>query len=279
MYWCTVVHATGATSIDFEKEIESTFPREAPRSGMDGSESEAGTSRSSSPISLGDSSPQPASPVDEAAPSERMDWCTVVHSTGATSIDFDKEIEHSFARMTHLDRDGSEQEIEHAFERPPPCSELNRPESATGTSRSASPTSLGDTAARSERSNRGRTAYTSLTDLLILKCVDMFGPRWRYISRHMGGRCSGWTDDKIRNRFLRLNSIAPTHAIPRKQSTSKHTAWSADEDQVLLTKLQEHQATGRGVHWTKLYEDTFDKKRSSHAIRNRAYRLGFTGRQ
>jgi len=119
-----------------------------------------------------------------------------------------------------------------------------------------------------------RTIYTLLTDLMILKCVDIFGPKWREISRHLGAAC--FTDDMIRNRYFRIcRSIEQKPTTIRRKSDTPTTPtrkWTEDEDSKLLTQLQVYKGKNY-VPW-EVIQKNFIKSRTRNAIRNRAYRLG-----
>ena len=188
-----------------------------------------------------------------------MNWCTVDHSTGVTSIDFDREIERIFAQTSPEKEASSRSASTASFDT----------ESSSSASVESRPPPIDTT-----RQRRCRTVYTCLTDLIILKCVDMFGPRWRFIARHLS---NGWTDDMVRNRFTRINRAAQGPITPRNQPSkthASHRSWSAEEDNKLLMKFEECRDQGR-VSWDKL-QKTFNQTRSKNAIRNRAHRLGAT---
>ena len=187
-----------------------------------------------------------------------MNWCTVNHPSGATSIDFDKEMNLKFGQTL------SGEEVSY------------RSSSTASCGKEISTASTGDVSPPKNTSsnNRRRSVYTRLTDLIIFKYVDMFGPRWRFIARHMGGPSRGWTDDMVRNRFRRLDPSAQTQRAPCTPTKhASHCSWSEEEDNTLLMKLNQNQDR---VSWIELHKDTFKQRRSKNAIRNRAYRLGAT---
>ena len=139
-----------------------------------------------------------------------MNWCTVDHSTGATSIDFDREIERIFGQ-TSPEKEGA------PSSRSASTASIDTESSSSASVESRSPPIY------TTRQRRCLTIYTCLTDLIILKCVDMFGPRWRFIARHLGGPSHGWTDDMVRNRFIRINPSTQTQSALRNESPKTHT--------------------------------------------------------
>ena len=179
-------------------------------------------------------------------------FCTVRHASGAESIDFDHELVRIYS------------ESESA--RSSPVSEDRAP-------------SPFDNVMLIRRQKR--TIYTLLTDLINLKCVDIIGPRWREISRHLGS--DYYTDDMIRNRYIRIcrsmecldTPTKPTTIRRRSYTPTKPTRkWTDAEDSKLLTHLQAYKGKNY-IPWETIQEN-FIKSRTRNAIRNRAYRLGIS---
>lgn len=190
---------------------------------------------------------------------------TVRHASGAESLDF-------------------EHELDQIVPSEPDCERSSRSSSAASTVSLRPPSP--DIKTILQRKN---TVYGGLTDLIILKCVEMFGQRWRAIARHLG---AGWSDDMVRNRFLRIEQHMLLHAVhtpdapsapkvaQRKDATpTKPTKptdkWTEDEDRQLITHLEKCRGTS-SVPWGDIHI-TLGTRRSKNAIRNRAFRLGFVG--
>ena len=124
-----------------------------------------------------------------------------------------------------------------------------------------------------------RKQHTLLTDALIFKYVDVHGPRWRDLSRSLGGRAFGYGEDVVRNRYIRIcdamgcpyHSTQPRFKKPRKPDHPSER-WTLEEDEAMRNAVQEI-----GVKWGLLAKQ-FKGKRTAMAIRNRANRLGLCGR-
>jgi len=155
---------------------------------------------------------------------------------------------------------------------PPPSGSVHHP------TRCSTP----DTALLSEK--RLVRKHTILTDGIILKSVDVYGPRWRHIARMLGDRETGWSDDIVRNRYVRICAalgVEPAKSInaayPRKQKSPAPRArvqrWTDEEDDILREQLAwRTKAIGRN-DW-KSISAAICVKRTPQATRNRAGRLG-----
>lgn len=130
-------------------------------------------------------------------------------------------------------------------------------------------------------SKGGRIQHTLLTDDIILKSVDVYGTRWRRIAKEMGGRAAGWSDDVVRNRYLRIIDTLgiepppkPPRRIRKRDSETRYARWGSEDDQFLHDAIELYQdsATGR-VPWGSV-AFAFSGRRTRQAIRNRASRLG-----
>lgn len=115
--------------------------------------------------------------------------------------------------------------------------------------------------------------YDVFTDLVIIKLVDIHGPRWRLISRNLG---TGWSEDMVRHRFRRLTDQTQQHRVDTlgvaTKVQSKRSRWTEEEDRKLIMHLEECSAM-KCVSWTDI-QSTFGNTRSRNALRNRAVRIG-----
>lgn len=119
-----------------------------------------------------------------------------------------------------------------------------------------------------------RRQHTIITDALILKWVEVHGSTWRELARAMGGRGANWTDDMVRNRWIRMAEAQGLH-IPKKKRKSpckpEHPVegWKPEEDERLHNMLELY-----GTRWATISQE-FGTCRTPQAIRNRANRLGY----
>ena len=153
------------------------------------------------------------------------------------------------------------------------------------------------------RKPNGPFRYTSFHDRIIIAAVKKHGCKWRRISKeiNMG------SEDAIRNRVMRINRLCIPRSIRRKirghkdmdmikknfasawKSTLKvtqahkqtqtfkqeHRAYTKEEDEIILHELQlRGQPEGARHHslWKDLAAGPLSK-RTSHSIRNRAFRI------
>ncbi len=121
-----------------------------------------------------------------------------------------------------------------------------------------------------------RFQHGERTDRLLLQAVERHGLKWRKIARHLGGRAAGWTDDVVRNRYIRIcnaRGTPYTRTIARTPSPKKSMVerWTHADDELLRECVDE-----LGTQW-RLVADRFDGTRTQQAIRNRACRMGLTG--
>ena len=125
-------------------------------------------------------------------------------------------------------------------------------------------------------SRRSRQKHTLITDAVIVKWVDVHGPTWRQLAESLGGRTVGWSDDTVRNRYIRiLEALGGTYKrriyycnSPRKP-TSK-VGWADSDDAFLTLCVANH-----GTRWAAIYGEfqRTGRNRTQQAIRNRANRL------
>lgn len=120
-----------------------------------------------------------------------------------------------------------------------------------------------------------RLRHSVLTDCLIFKYVDVHGPRWRALSRSLGGRAAGYSDDAVRNRYIRIMAAngtpyeppSPRITPPRKPSAPAKI-WTPSEDALIASQL-----ALVGTQWDQVAQ-AFGGSRTTQAVRNRANRLG-----
>lgn len=125
-----------------------------------------------------------------------------------------------------------------------------------------------------------RRHHTLLTDALIFKYVDVHGPKWRELSRSLGGRAFGYGDDVVRNRYIRICDalgVPYQSAHPRSKKTTRKPdrpceRWTDDEDLLIYDGVKE-----LGFKWD-LIAKQFGGRRTIQAVRNRANRLGMCER-
>lgn len=171
---------------------------------------------------------------------------TVHHNTGAVSFDFYRE----FSRLLPAPS------LEHVN------TEAVQPEITPRVTLGAS-------------THRSRICHTKETDFQIMQLVNKFGCHWREIARAMGGRANGFSDDTVRNRYIRMAGVVqtPVHKAEHKEKGACH-AWTADEDEELRIAILVHTENGR-VDWRSVVQYGCLKSRGRNASRNRAHRLNF----
>ena len=120
-----------------------------------------------------------------------------------------------------------------------------------------------------------RMQHNLLTDALIYKYVDVHGPKWRELSSSLGGRGCGYSDDVVRNRYIRIcEALGQPYQTTRvrtktpKKPDQEVERWSELEDNMIKVAISMH-----GTKWSSIYP-IFKGKRTQQAIRNRANRLG-----
>ena len=121
-----------------------------------------------------------------------------------------------------------------------------------------------------------RMRHGFLTDAIILKFVEVYGPRWRALARSLGGRAKGYSDDVVRNRYIRLMDAAgqpyETQRVRTKTPCKPERQverWSEADDDLIFKGMQKH----GGAHWGEIAK-LFGGQRTQQAIRNRANRIG-----
>lgn len=126
-----------------------------------------------------------------------------------------------------------------------------------------------------------RRHHTLLTDALIFKYVEVHGPKWRELSRSLGGRAFGYGDDVVRNRYIRIcdalgvpyQSAHPRSKKPTRKPERPCERWTDDEDLLIHDGIKE-----LGFKWD-LIAKQFGGRRTVQAVRNRANRLGLCERE
>ena len=119
-----------------------------------------------------------------------------------------------------------------------------------------------------------RMRHTLLTDTLIVKYVEVHGPRWRDLAKSLGGREKGFSDDVVRNRYIRIMERTDTpyksnrtRATPRKPD-SPVGRWSSADDDLIRQGMVNY-----GTCWSQISK-AFGGARTVQAVRNRANRAG-----
>ena len=123
---------------------------------------------------------------------------------------------------------------------------------------------------------QARMRHNIITDALIIKYVEVHGPKWRSLARSLGGRLAGYSDDVVRNRYIRLMSAAgrpyKTTRVrtktPRKPETQIER-WTPEDDALIAKGIEKYE----GTRWNKIAL-LFGGLRTQQAIRNRANRIG-----
>lgn len=124
-----------------------------------------------------------------------------------------------------------------------------------------------------------RMRHNLLTDALIVKWVNRNGPQWRKLSRSLGGRQAGYTDDCVRNRYIRIMEASgmPYTTTRVRTNTPKKPerpveSWSVQDDEQIRRGLLEY-----GPRWPQIAALMFSNRRTPQAVRNRANRIGLVG--
>ena len=137
-------------------------------------------------------------------------------------------------------------------------------------------TAFGDKVSSLVPHSHSRRRHNMLTDALIIKFVEVHGAKWRSLARSLGGRLAGYSDDVVRNRYIRLMAAAgtpyETHRIrtrtPRKPE-AQIERWTEADDALIVKGIEKYD----GTHWSKIAL-LFGGLRTQQAIRNRANRIG-----
>ena len=122
-------------------------------------------------------------------------------------------------------------------------------------------------------SARPARTHTPLTDAVIIRCVELYGKKWRKIVRLLGGPERGWSEDVVRNRWGRISATkngAPLAKKPRPApQRPKRRPWTVGEDEKIRHLLA---AKDKKSKWDSIAL-AFGNSRTKNAIRNRAMRL------
>ena len=122
-----------------------------------------------------------------------------------------------------------------------------------------------------------RKVHSSESDKVLFDLVHAKGCRWREIARDMGGLESGFTDDVVRNRYIRclraagLPYLANTPRCKPRRPTSRVSRWSKEDDEVIWSAMLRV-----GCQWQVIARSL--PHRTYQAVRNRASRTGMCAR-
>ena len=114
-----------------------------------------------------------------------------------------------------------------------------------------------------------RRKWNDETDKRMLDWVDVNGQNWRALARAMGGRRQGYSDDAVRNRYMRIKGIKSTKGRYVRGTPTRGPKWSETED-ALITELYDAEKHNR---W-KMIAGRLGNDRTPAAVRLRAQRLG-----
>jgi hypothetical protein len=122
-----------------------------------------------------------------------------------------------------------------------------------------------------------RLRHTLLTDAIIIKYVDVHGPKWRELARSLGGRQAGFNDDIVRNRYIRVMKAIGTPYVPQRVRTETPRKparpverWTAKDDAHIRDGVRLF-----GPKWADVACHV-GSSRTAQATRNRAHRIGLT---
>ena len=115
----------------------------------------------------------------------------------------------------------------------------------------------------------GRRSWTEEADDRINAWVGEHGQNWRALARHMGGRRAGYSDDAVRNRYMRIHGIKSTKGRFARGTPTRGPKWSTEEDRT-ITQLYDADHHNR---W-KYIASLLSTDRTPAAVRLRAQRLG-----
>ena len=123
--------------------------------------------------------------------------------------------------------------------------------------------------------HRKRARHTILTDAIIIKYVDVHGPRWRELARTLGGRRAGYSDDIVRNRYIRVMEAIGTPYISTRARTETPRKpairvghWTPNDDARIFEGVRLF-----GTKWADVAQHV-GGSRTTQATRNRASRIG-----
>jgi hypothetical protein len=229
-------------------------------------------------------------------PSGPSEMWFVAHSNPSSdeyvvSIDFDKalatlpEQDFSIAPEFHYLLMPRPCDLLTNYQRPPPVapppSPVLKPTASSENSHCVSrhyPTRCSSPDAK-RISGDSRKLHNSDTDKRILDLVDEHGPKWRSISRQLGGRENGWSDDVVRNRYIRicaqLGVQARSNEMLRKSSyvpRAPSIRWTSEEDESIREQVLKYEQSGRRPAWVSIARK-LGSARTAHSTRNRAARI------
>ena len=121
------------------------------------------------------------------------------------------------------------------------------------------------------------TQHSALTDILIFKYVEVHGPHWRDLSKSLGGREYGYSDDVVRKRYIRIcnamgvpyQSVHPrSKACFIRKTDKQYVRWTKADDDVIKNGIETV-----GFDWSRI-SLKFRGRRTIEAVRTRASRIG-----
>ena len=121
------------------------------------------------------------------------------------------------------------------------------------------------------------TVHNEESDALLFGLVKRHGKKWSFLSK----RC-GRSPDVIRNRYVRLigRDTAPRGAykyraayVAKKDDAERRSEWTKAEDCALIGAILNRRDAHKRIQWAALRR-LVGPKRTIHAVRNRATRLG-----
>lgn len=116
-----------------------------------------------------------------------------------------------------------------------------------------------------------RRRWMAHEDAKILNYVELHGHNWRALSRHMGGRDRGYSDDAIRNRYMRMAGAVgatPVEGRFARRTPSRGAAWTKQEDLAITAAY-----TNGCNSWSDLAH-AVGTGRTPAAVKLRSQRLG-----
>ena len=125
----------------------------------------------------------------------------------------------------------------------------------------------------------GRTHWTDAHDEIMVSMIKK-GKTWREISRSLGGRKGGFSDDAVRNRHTRLENSGrilprPKRVRNAKAFVSRGPSWTQSEDELLVEAFQKYKHNlNRMLPLWDLVASACGPRRTASSARLRAQRLG-----
>ena len=124
--------------------------------------------------------------------------------------------------------------------------------------------------------------HTTVTDALIFKYVQVYGPAWRDLAFSLGGCPFGYGEDVVRDRYFEIchafritQPYEPYYHYDTDVGGTKPDRpwrWTDADDSLIADSIYCF-----GPNW-KTISSVFEGRRTTNACRNRAIRLGLFGR-